>query len=98
MIATAGLSVKFLKKEPYSGSHNGMRFTLKATGENISVYVYPEPWGLEATPAEDIATEEFPFSPDGVDEAIEWLNSTYTTKKGYWEKADKEKMAKLLQK
>ena len=98
MIETAGLSVKFLKKEPYSGSYNGMRYTLKSSGDNINVYLYPEPWCLEATPEEDIQMKEFPFSSEGVDAALEWMHAIYAEKKTYWEKADKEKMAKLLQK
>ncbi len=98
MFETAGLSVKFLKKEAYAGSHNGMRYTIKTNGEGITTYVYPEPWGLDATPAEDITQKDFPFSSDGVNEALEWLSSLYEEKREFWEKADKDKMAKLLQK
>ena len=98
MFETEGLSVKFLKKEPYSGSYAGMRYTMKTGGDNIIVYAYPEPWCLESTPEEDIFQKEFPFSPEGVDEAIIWLKAFHEEKRTFWVKADKEKMAKLLHK
>ena len=43
MIQTAGLSVKYLKKQPYSGSHQGMRFRLHAPkdSDTVSVWIYP---------------------------------------------------------
>ena len=96
MIVTTGLSPKFLKKEAYSGSHAGMRYTLKFDGEKIIVYVYPEPWCLEATPEENRRTHEFTYSQEGVDEAIQWLNDTYEAERSFWDLADKNKMAALL--
>ena len=96
MIATLGLSPKFLKRESYSGSHKGMRFTLKGNGELLTVYVYPEPWCLEATPKEVLRTKEFEFSQNGVDEAVVWLNETYTNEREFWDNADKNKMSVFL--
>ncbi len=98
MFETAGLSVKFLKRESYSGSHNGLRYTFKTEDDGITVYAYPEPWGLDATSEEDIIKNNFAFSPEGVDEALDWLQNLYEEKRDFWEKADKEKMARLLQK
>lgn len=97
MISTLGLSVKFLKKEPYSGSYGGMRFSVCASGETITAYIYPEPWCLDQTPEEERRQKEFAFTPEGLDEAITWMNSVYETDKKFWEKADKEKMMNLLQ-
>ena len=96
MIVTTGLSPKFLKKEAYFGSHAGMRYTLKFDGEKIIVYVYPEPWCLEATPEEDLIRHESAFSQDGVDEAIQWLNDTYNAERERWDHADKNKMSFFL--
>ncbi len=75
MIATPGLSVNFLKKENYTGSHAGTRYYLSGSDDKIKVCLYPEPWCFEATPDEDKTWREFPFSPEGLGEAIEWINT-----------------------
>lgn len=98
MIFTPGLSTKFLKRECYSGSHKGMRYTIKYDGEKLLAYVYPEPWCLEQAPEESRRIKEFPFSSDGVIEATDWLNSVYENEKTFWNKADKEKMIVFLKK
>ena len=94
MIQSAGLSVKYLKKQPYSGSHQGMRFRLHAPkdSDNVSVWIYPEPWCFEAAPEEDKTFREFPFTPEGVEEAIRWLNASYEEKREYWKECEKNKM------
>ena len=47
-----------LKKEPFSGSHNGMRyFFCGDDGKNsttFTVYIYPEPWCFEQTRKEKV--------------------------------------------
>ncbi len=75
MIAAPGLSVNFLKKEPYTGSHAGIRYYLCSGDDKLRACVYPEPWCFEATPDEDKTWKEFAFSPEGLSEAIEWINS-----------------------
>ena len=96
MLETAGLSTKFLKKESYSGSYRGMRYTLKKGDEGILVYVYSEPWSFETTPEDEQLTKEFPFSDDGVKEAVEWLNTLYKEHRKFWDDASKNKMANML--
>lgn len=94
MIQTAGLSVKYLKKQPYSGSHQGMRFRLHAPkdSDTVSVWIYPEPWCFETAPEEDKTLREFPFTPEGLEEAIRWLNASYEEKREYWKECEKNKM------
>ena len=48
MIDKKLIPVKGLKKEPFSGSHFGMRYYFCAddTKENFLVFVYPEPWSF----------------------------------------------------
>jgi len=49
MIDKKLIPVKGLKKEPFSGSHFGMRYYFCAddTKENFLVFVYPEPWSFD---------------------------------------------------
>ena len=53
MISTIGLNIKALKKEPFSGSHHGMRYYLRTEGDTLSAFLYPEPWSFERTPEEE---------------------------------------------
>ena len=40
MIKVIGLNTKVLKKEPFSGSHHGMRFFMRAENDILHVWVY----------------------------------------------------------
>ena len=96
MLETAGLSTKFLKKEAFSGSHKGMRYTIKKSEEGIIVYVYSEPWSFEMTLEEERLIKEFDFSDEGIQEAIAWLNEFYESHRKFWDNASKNKMANML--
>ena len=77
MIDKKLIPVGGLKKEPFSGSHNGMRYLFRGDdGKNsttFTVFIYPEPWCFEQTPEDQIEQENFPLSEEGMDLAIEWL-------------------------
>ena len=75
MIEPPGLSINFLKKENYSGSHIGTRFYLTATEDCLKACIYPEPWCFEVTPDEQKTWKEFEFTQEGLAEAIAWINS-----------------------
>lgn len=75
MVSTLGLSLKALKKEPFSGSHCGMRYYLTLSGDQLAAYIYPEPWCFEATPEEEKEKKEFAFTQEGLEEAIAWINA-----------------------
>lgn len=77
MISTLGLSIKALKKEPFSGSHCGMRYYLTLTDERLTVYLYPEPWCFEATPEDQKERNDFPFTQEGLDKAVVWINERF---------------------
>lgn len=77
MISTLGLSVKALKKEPFSGSHRGMRYYLTASGDSLAAYIYPEPWCFEATPEDQKEKREFPLSGEGLNEAVSWIEDRF---------------------
>ncbi len=77
MFTAPGLSIQFLKKETYTGSHGGMRYLLKSENDTIKACTYPEPYCFEATKDEHKTWRDFSFSSDGLDQAIEWLNQFY---------------------
>ena len=73
------LSLEYLKKTEYTGSHDGIRYRLEhiKKGEEMSllVYVWPEPFNFVSTPEESKKHEEFDFSDDGIADAVAWMNN-----------------------
>ncbi|MDE7199598.1 MAG: hypothetical protein K2O15_12050 [Lachnospiraceae bacterium] len=80
--------LNYIKKEEYSGSMDGMRYMLKAvkSGEEdvIRVTVWPEPFGICRTPEEKQTVTEVPLTKEGVEQAADWINEQYETRKEYW--------------
>ena len=83
MIKVIGLNTKVLKKEPFSGSHHGMRFFMRAENDILHVWVYPEPWCFEQT-------------SEGLDESLEWISQEFEERKDYWMQMEKDKMKMIL--
>lgn len=85
-----------LKKEPFSGSHNGMRYMFRGDdgkkSTSFTVYIYPEPWCFEETPEEKKESMSFPLSDEGMDSAINWLWERFESRKQEWLTAEKDKM------
>ncbi|MBQ2115171.1 MAG: hypothetical protein II193_01075 [Lachnospiraceae bacterium] len=75
------LSLNFVKKEDFTGSHRGMRFMLHQEiideEKKLKVWIWSEPLGFEATPDENKISELFEFSEEGLALAIEWMNERY---------------------
>ena len=85
-----------LKKEPFSGSHQGMRYYLAGDdGKNsttFTAYVYPEPWCFEDTPNDQKESASFPLSDEGMDQAMAWLNERFEAEKKQWMQAALDSM------
>ena len=85
-----------LKKEPFSGSHHGMRYFFRGddgkSSTTFTVYVYPEPWCFEDTPDEEKGSATLPLSDEGMDQAIAWLFERFEAEKPRWINASKETM------
>ncbi len=68
-------------KEPYLGSYHGMRYSLGREGEKpefqMVAITWPEPFCIEATKEELKVRKEFPFTEEGYEEAIAWLNQQH---------------------
>lgn len=85
------LSMEYLKKTEFTGSHKGMRYRLEGVssedGKKLKVTVWPEPFNFISTPAEEKESCEFSFDEDGVTDAVAWMNNRLFEEKERWENA-----------
>lgn len=69
---------EYIKKERFTGSYCGMRYLYekveKEEGKVICARHWPEPFCFEKTDEEKIISNEFEFSQEGLDAAIDWLD------------------------
>lgn len=73
MIKEDLFSFAFIKKSPFYGSYKGMRYRVGKEEEQLEACVYPEPYSYENTPEEEKQKEVFAFSPEGYEQAKDWL-------------------------
>lgn len=82
---TGMVSIPYLKKAVFTGSHRGMNFLLKkissegGAADQIQVAVWPGPFIFSVTEEEKKTFREFEFGPEGLKKAVEWLNTYYET-------------------
>lgn len=85
------LSMEYLKKTEFTGSHQGMRYRLEGVsmedGKMLKVTVWPEPFNFFTTPEEQKQSELFEFNEDGVVDAVGWMNNRLFEEKEKWEHA-----------
>ena len=85
------LSMEFLNKSEFTGSHQGMRYRLEGVsldgGKKLRVTVWPEPFNYFKTPEEEKEREDFSFDEDGVEDAVAWMNDRLFREKDRWERA-----------
>lgn len=82
------LSMEFLKKTEFTGSHQGMRYRLEGVtrGEEkrLMATVWPEPFNYVTTPEVNKQREEFSFDEDGVTDAVAWMNNRLFEDREQW--------------
>lgn len=86
--------------QPFYGSCCGMRYRLardpmvnvygkskeiKEDGKLIAI-VWPGPYAFDFTKEEDKTSAEFPYTEEGKEAAIQWLNEQYEQQKELWTK------------
>ena len=73
------LPLGFLKKSPYTGSFQGIRYRIEKQEEgeekSLLVYSWPEPYAYLHTPEEEKEKKSFPFSEKGLEEIRLYLSS-----------------------
>lgn len=72
------LSLAYLKKTDYTGSHQGIRYRMECITvdeeKQLQVTVWPEPFNFIKTKDELKKRNTFDFSQDGITDAIAWMN------------------------
>ncbi len=75
------LNMNFYKKETFTGSYQGMRYLLKKDTEGedtvFRCYNWPGPYNFAATPDDKKEMACFPFSEEGKQAAVDWLNQNW---------------------
>ena len=69
------ISIPFLKKSRFTGSFKGMRYVLVKHENELEPAT--EPFNFEMTPDEKKHHRDFPFTTDGIWEAVDWLNAEH---------------------
>ena len=73
------LPLSFLKKSPYTGSFQGIRYRIEKQEEgeckSLLVYTWPEPYAFSHTPEEEKEKKSFSFSEKGLEEIRMYLSS-----------------------
>ena len=70
-------SLAYIKKTRYTGSFHSMRYLLALKDGQISATIYPGPYCFEVTPDDVKETNLFEYSPEGLNETVDWLNQRY---------------------
>ena len=73
----------YKKGKAYTGSHTGMRYRIvkepaatEDDNDKFLVEIWPEPFCYEKTDKEKIVVQRFPFTEDGYQEILKYLNES----------------------
>lgn len=82
------LNMNFYKKEKFTGSYLGMRYLIKKdTKDDTDIFrvcIWPGPYNFDSTPEEKKTSMDFPFTPDGKQQVVDWLNEQWASRKDAW--------------
>lgn len=78
------LNMNFYKKEKFTGSYLGMRYLIKKEDDIFHVTLWPGPYNYESTPDEKKTVAAFPFTPEGKQQVVDWLNEQWESRQGEW--------------
>lgn len=85
------LSIPFLKKSAFTGSFQGMRYRMEkvSTEETdcLQVSIWEGPYSYEIAGEKQMEKEIFPFSEEGICQAVEWMNGRWKEQPERWKKA-----------
>lgn len=90
------LNMNFYKKETFTGSYQGMRYRLKKETEELPgetedappvkqdyflCHIWPGPYNFAATPDDEKKSATFPFTSEGKQAAVDWMNEQWNSRK-----------------
>lgn len=94
------LSIPYLKKTTFTGSHEGLRFRFAVLKKEVpaednkegqkkeiqvlEVTAWEAPYGFDATPEEKKQRMETEFSEEGIQKGIDWLNGLWAKEPERW--------------
>lgn len=92
------LNMNFYKKERFTGSYLGMRYLIRKDSEETKspdddapvssdifrVTAWPGPYNFATTPDDKKVSVAFPFTPEGKQQVVDWLNEHWNSKKEEW--------------
>ena len=80
------LNMNFYKKEKFTGSYKGMHYLVKkekddAENDIFRAIVWPGPYNFATTPDEEKLSTAFPFTEEGKQQVVDWLNEQWASRK-----------------
>lgn len=85
------LSIPYLKKATFTGSHKGMRFRFALVKneeeEHLEICAWDAPYAYDFTDEEKKQRKDVPFSEEGIMEGIAWLNALWQQDPKRWKSA-----------
>lgn len=77
--------IVFLKANPhYTGSHVGMSYRIAVEGEELEVSIWPIPYAYAMADAEQMSSERFACTVEGIHEAENWIAEQYFADEKKW--------------
>lgn len=85
------LSIPYMKKAVFTGSYQGMRYRLEKVRteeeEQLQAAIWDAPYSFDVTPEKRKEYQCFPFSEEGICQAVDWLNDKWQQQPERWQKA-----------
>lgn len=82
------LNMNFYKKEKFTGSYKGMRYLIKKDTEDetdvFRVHIWPGPYNFATTDDALKTMAVFPFTPEGKQKVVDFLNEQWASRKNGW--------------
>lgn len=82
------LNMNFYKKEKFTGSYHGMRYLIQKDSEEerdvFRAFIWPGPYNFASTDDSLKTFATFPFTPEGKQQVVDWMNEQWTSRKGDW--------------
>lgn len=93
------LNLNYYKKTTYTGWMGGMRFLIKREAPEdadpiFHVWIWPGPYIFDLTDDSLKKENTFPFSNEGKEQAVDWINEQYEANISYWPRKKTDEIKK----